>query len=148
MGFGLPAAIGAAYEFQDKKVICFSGDGSFLMNIQELATLKELDLDVKVIIFNNVSLGMVRQQQELFYNENYMASKYEFNPNFKQIAEGFGVKGISISQEESNLNLLNQALEEKGPCVIEIMIKQEANVYPMVPPGSGNIDMIGGEKYE
>ncbi len=89
MGFGLPVAIGAALANKDKEILCFSGDGSILMNIQELATLADFGLNIKVIILNNNHLGLVRQQQELFYNKHYIASRFISNPDFKLIAQGF-----------------------------------------------------------
>lgn len=145
MGFGLPAAIGAAMENPSKKVVCFSGDGSILMNIQELATLADLKLDVKVIIFSNGHLGLVRQQQELFFNKHYMASKFISNPDFALIANGFGIKGININKDANINEILEQQLNEKGPCLINIYINSNENVYPMVPPGSGISEMVGGE---
>ena len=100
MGFGLPAAIGAAFANPDKPVLCFTGDGSLLMNIQELATLADYKLNVKVIVFNNGSLGLVRQQQELFYSGNYIASNFITNPDFELIARGFGIESINLGDED------------------------------------------------
>jgi acetolactate synthase-1/2/3 large subunit len=142
MGFGLPTAIGAALANPDKKVICFSGDGSILMNIQELATLSELNLNVKIIILNNGHLGLVRQQQELFYNGNYMASKFECRPDFSKIAEGFGIKSMKLNNCSSPLESLQEIIKSDGPTLIEVDIDPEENVYPMVPPGAANIEMI------
>lgn len=148
MGFGLPSAIGVGIKYPDKKVICFSGDGSFLMNIQELATLAEYDINVKVVIFNNKCLGMVRQQQELFYNSYFTASKYEKDVDFVKIAEGFGIKGVRLSEKENNYYLLEEYIKSDESCVIDIEIMQDANLYPIVKPGFSNTEMIGGEKYE
>jgi acetolactate synthase I/II/III large subunit len=148
MGFGLPAAIGAAIENPDKKVICFTGDGSFLMNIQEMALLAELNLNVKVIMFNNNCLGMVRQQQELFYGQNYMASIYSHNGSFTKVSEGFGVKSVVVQEELENIHEFDRMIEGDGPCFIECVIRQESNVFPIVPPGSGNDEMLGGDRYE
>lgn len=145
MGFGLPAAIGAAVSNPDRKVICFTGDGSILMNIQELATLADLSLDVKVIILNNGHLGLVRQQQELFYNKHYSASKFKTNPNFELISKGFGINACSLHKNSDINKKLKEILNEKGPCVINIPIDSSANVYPMVPPGGGISEMVGGE---
>lgn len=147
MGFGLPVAIGAALVNSDKKILCFSGDGSILMNIQELAILADFNLNVKVIIFTNNSLGLVRQQQELFYNEQYIASSFISNPNFKKIAEGFGVEGYDLGDEEYPLEKLEEILSKDGPCVINIPIEESENIFPMVPPGKANIEMIGGESF-
>lgn len=145
MGFGLPVAIGAALANKDKTIISFCGDGSILMNIQELATLADFNLNIKVIILNNHHLGLVRQQQELFYNEHYIASKFISNPNFKMIAEGFGIQSCDLGNEEKPLEKLKELLTVDGPCVINIPIEETENVLPMVPPGKSNIDMIGGE---
>lgn len=147
MGFGLPVAIGAALSNKDKTIVCFSGDGSILMNIQELATLSDFNLNVKVIILNNHHLGLVRQQQELFYNEHYIASHFISNPNFKIIAEGFGIQSCDLGNEEDPLKKLEEILAIKGPCVINIPIEETENVLPMVAPGKSNIEMIGGENF-
>lgn len=145
MGFGLPAAIGAALANSNTKVVCFTGDGSILMNIQELATLADYNLDVKVIILNNGYLGLVRQQQELFYNKHYSACKFKTNPNFELISKGFGINAYTIDKNSDINKILGEALSEKGPCVINIPIDSSKNVYPMVPPGGGISEMVGGE---
>lgn len=144
MGFGLPAAIGAALANKEKTIVCFCGDGSILMNIQELATLCDFNLNVKVIILNNHHLGLVRQQQELFYNKHYIASQFISNPNFKIIAEGFRIQSCDLGNEENPLGKLEELLELKGPCLINIPIEETENIFPMVPPGKSNIEMIGG----
>jgi acetolactate synthase-1/2/3 large subunit len=145
MGFGLPSAIGAAIAFPEKTIICFSGDGSILMNIQELATLADLNLNVKIVILNNKHLGLVRQQQELFYEEHYIASKFITNPNFAAISNGFGVNGIDLGKENNPMEALKNEILKPGPSLINIPIKEDENVYPMVPPGKSNVEMIGGE---
>jgi acetolactate synthase-1/2/3 large subunit len=142
MGFGLPAAIGAALAAPDRRVICISGDGSILMNIQELATLAELDLPVAILIFNNGHLGLVRQQQELFYRENYAASRFDASPDFAALARAFGIRGLRLDPAEDPYTVLAAALLEPGPCVIDIPIHETTNVYPMVPPGAANRHMI------
>lgn len=145
MGFGLPAAIGAAIANPNRKIICFSGDGSFLMNIQELATLRDLNLDIKIIILNNERLGLVRQLQEMFYNKNYIATKFITNPDFGIISRGFGIKSYNLEKNNDPIELLNEALIETGPCVINVPIDNYENVVPIVPPGCGNLEMIGGK---
>ncbi|MEG0295807.1 MAG: biosynthetic-type acetolactate synthase large subunit [Clostridium sp.] len=145
MGFGLPVAIGAALAKNDEQIVCFSGDGSILMNIQELATLADFNLNVKVIILNNHHLGLVRQQQELFYNKHYIASSFISNPDFKTIARGFGINSYDLDEEENPFDKLEELLSIKGPCVINVPIRETENVYPMVAPGGCNIEMIGGE---
>ncbi len=144
MGFGLPNAIGAALAKPDKKVVCVSGDGSFLMNIQELATLAEQRLNVKVLIMNNNRLGLVRQQQELFFEERFFASTFESNPDFASIAKGFGLPSFDLGEQENPELFLRKVLGQDGPCVINIPINFENKVLPMVPPECANREMIGG----
>ena len=145
MGFGLPVAIGAALANRDKTVLCFSGDGSILMNIQELATLADFNLNVKVIILTNHHLGLVRQQQQLFYNEHYIASHFISNPDFKTIAKGFGINSYDLGTEENPHKKLDEVLSQNGPCVINIPIEECENILPMVAPGKSNLEMIGSE---
>jgi acetolactate synthase-1/2/3 large subunit len=142
MGFGLPAAIGAALANPNRKVICFTGDGSILMNIQELATLAELKLNISIILLNNGHLGLVRQQQELFYDQNYIASKFEVRADYPAIAKGFGIDSFDLSKNSDPVQTLHQALESKLPCLVNVPIDPNALVTPMVPPGKSNIDMI------
>ena len=142
MGFGLPAAIGAAIADRSKTVLCFTGDGSLLMNIQELATLADLDLNVKVLILNNGQLGLVRQQQELFYDRKFIATSFRTRPDFSLIAAGFGLYSASMQSGAMDNNELAALLNSPGPCMINIDIIGEYNVYPMVPPGKENIYMI------
>lgn len=146
MGFGLPAAIGVALANPDKQIITISGDGSILMNIQELATLAEHDLNVKIFIMNNGHLGLVRQQQELFYNQTYIASKFISEIDFAGIARSFGIKGIDLKNSENPLETIAGCLSETEPCLISVPINAEENVMPMVPPGAGNLEMLNGIK--
>ena len=143
MGFGLPAAIGAALARPDATVVCFTGDGSLLMNVQELATAAELGLNVKIVLMNNRSLGLVHQQQTLFYGERLFASTYETPVDFCAVAEGFGIPAHDLSDEHPRA-VLTGALAEPGPCLIHAPIGLEEKVFPMVPPGAANRDMIGG----
>ncbi len=147
MGFGLPAAIGAALAEPSKTVVCFSGDGSLLMNIQELATAAEENVNVKVILLNNAHLGLVRQQQQLFYGGRVHASRFRAQPDFAAIARGFGIEAYDLGKEEHLLATLERALTEPGPCLINVPIAVDENVYPMVAPGGANRDMIGGESH-
>ncbi len=144
MGFGMPAALGMALAQPDRKAICFSGDGSIMMNIQELATAAEQNLDVKIIILNNGYLGLVKQQQSLFYNRNFSAIKFEQGTNFAMAAESMGVKGVDLGKVDNPEEILREVLLEQGPCVINLPIHEDEMVYPMVPPGGANADMIGG----
>lgn len=149
MGFGLPAAIGAALAAQaagnPAKVVCISGDGSILMNIQELATLAELTCNLAVIILDNGHLGLVRQQQELFYASNFHGSRFESRTDFAGIARAFGVDGIDLSSAENQSvaeDWLRSALASERPCVIRVPTVAEDLVLPMVPAGAANRDMI------
>jgi len=147
MGFGLPAAIGAALVGPDRTVVCFSGDGSLMMNIQELATAVEHKVNVKIVLLNNNSLGLVHQQQDLFYGKRIYESDYRAKVDFVRIAEGFGMKGYDLAKGEDPVGVLARAFREKGPCLIHAPIDVNEKVYPMVPPGAANKDMIGGEVY-
>jgi acetolactate synthase-1/2/3 large subunit len=144
MGFGLPAAIGAALAEPERTVVCFSGDGSILMNIQELATAAELDVNVKVVLMDNASLGLVTQQQTLFYGERVFASKYPSGPDFVRIAEGFGWGTLALDRTDDPLAALREALTARGPMLIHARIEEGEQVLPMVAPGASNKDMIGG----
>jgi acetolactate synthase-1/2/3 large subunit len=144
MGFGLPVAIGAALANPEKRVICISGDGSFQMNIQELATLAELDLNVAIFIMNNQHLGLVRQQQELFFNKNYIASKFSSRLDFAAIASQFGIRGVNLDAAVEPLKTIKTMLREPGPWIIDVPVHDAENVYPMVPPGAANREMIVG----
>ncbi len=143
MGFGLPAAIGAALAHPDKQVICISGDGSIQMNIQELATLSDLGLNVSVIIMNNQHLGLVRQQQELFFEGNYIASRFARKLDFAAIGREYGIPGVNLESLRDPLGALRQALSGDGPAIIDAPIHFAENVFPMVPPGAANREMIG-----
>jgi acetolactate synthase-1/2/3 large subunit len=145
MGFGLPAAIGAALAFPERPVVCFSGDGSLQMNIQELATAVEQQAAVKIVVLNNRSLGLVRQQQRLFYEQHYFASSYGIAVDFAAIARGFGMRAVDLEGADDPDALLQQAMREPGPCLINVPIDIEEEVTPMVPPGAANTTMIGGD---
>lgn len=138
MGFGLPTAIGAALANPDKKIICISGDGSIMMNIQELATLKEQNLNVTVIILQNGSLGMVRQQQKYLFEKNYSASVFQVVPDFMKLAEGFNITSIDANSDAS----WAEKAFAKGPSLVRLCIDMEENVLPFVKAGSANIDSI------
>ena len=143
MGFGLPAAVGAALANTDRKVICFSGDGSLMMNIQEMATAAENQLDVKIILMNNEALGLVHQQQSLFYKQGVFAATYPGMINFMQIAAGFGLHTCDLNAEEDAHAALQAAISRPGPALIHVRIDPEQKVYPMVPPGAANTEMVG-----
>ncbi len=143
MGFGIPAAIGAAMAEPGSTVVCFTGDGSILMNMQELATLAETGANVKIVLMDNASLGLVQQQQELFYGERVYASRYTASPDFTAIARGFGLQAVDLDAVEDPRKTLSRLLSAPGPCLIHAGIDRAARVYPMVPPGAANTQMLG-----
>ncbi|HRD92402.1 MAG TPA: acetolactate synthase large subunit [Accumulibacter sp.] len=144
MGFGMPAAIGAGLAEPNRTVVCFTGDGSILMNIQELVTAAEEQVNVKIVLMNNSSLGLVFQQQTMFYGERIYASKFKGMPDFVRVAEGFGVAAVDLDQESDPRAALAKALSAPGPMLIHVSIAIDEQVLPMVPPGAANKDMIGG----
>nr|YP_009564938.1 acetohydroxyacid synthase large subunit [Gelidium coulteri]YP_009565338.1 acetohydroxyacid synthase large subunit [Gelidium sinicola]QBA96289.1 acetohydroxyacid synthase large subunit [Gelidium coulteri]QBA96689.1 acetohydroxyacid synthase large subunit [Gelidium sinicola] len=148
MGYGLPAAIGVQVANPDKEVICITGDASFQMNIQELATIAQYQLPVKVIIINNKWQGMVRQWQQAFYGERYSHSNMEKgSPDFVNLAKSFGIKGIKLKNRKDLNVAIESTLKNKGPVVLDCQVKQEENCYPMVAPGKSNSQMIGIAKH-
>lgn len=139
MGFGLPAAIGAALASPGRAVVCLSGDGSILMNIQELATLAELGLPVKVCVFDNGSLGMVRQQQQLFYGDRRSACEFGRSPEFETIASGFGIPSLRIP--DWRRGGWESLLASHGPAFL-VFETAAGSVWPMVPAGEVNSAML------
>ncbi len=136
MGYGLPAAIGAQVAFPNRLVIGLSGDGSFQMNSQELATVVQYRLPIKVVILNNGYLGMVRQWQEFFYGKRYASSSLEgVSPDFVKLAEAYGAVGLRATKPEEVVPVLKKALSIPEPVVIDFVVDPEENVYPMVPAG-------------
>ncbi|RKS85124.1 acetolactate synthase large subunit [Orbus hercynius] len=144
MGFGVPTAIGAALIQPGLPVICFTGDGSIMMNIQELATIAEHNLNIKIILLNNQALGLVHQQQTLFYEQHIFSSTFTSHIDFIKIAQGFGLSTCDLNEHSDPQQALCIALNTPGPCLIHVRIDIDAKVYPMVPPGAANIEMIGG----
>ena len=143
MGFGLPAAIGAALAEPQRTVVCFSGDGSILMNMQELLTAAEVNANIKIIVMDNASLGLVFQQQTLFYDERIYASRFEAVPDFVKLARACGIHAVDIDQEAQPRAALAAALSMHGPALIHAAIDVRQQVLPMVPPGAANREMIG-----
>ncbi|MEA4990486.1 Acetolactate synthase isozyme 1 large subunit [bioreactor metagenome] len=144
MGFGLPAAIGAALAKPEETVVCFSGDGSLLMNIQEMATAVENQANVKIILCNNDGLGLVQQQQDLFFGGRLFGSTFTAGTDFVRIAQGFGMPAICLNNERDPRVVLEKALGTPGPCLLEVRMSAEEKVFPMVPPGAANSQMIEG----
>jgi acetolactate synthase-1/2/3 large subunit len=147
MGFGLPAAMGAKVGRPEKMVWLIDGDGSFQMTIQELATLVQDNIAVKIAIMNNGYLGMVRQWQDLFYKKNYVATPLSC-PDFVKVAEAYGVPGLKVTKREEIKPAIEQAMKHKGPFLVNFMVEPEENVYPIVPPGASNIEFIDQPKKE
>lgn len=145
MGYGIPAAIGAKFGHREKQVLCFVGDGGFQMTNQELAILNENQLDIKFILLNNRSLGMVRQWQESFFNNRRSNSVFHSQPDFMKLAEAYGIQGIRISESSTLKAQLEAALAMTGPVLIEVITSLTEHVLPMVPPGQANDQMIGVE---
>jgi acetolactate synthase-1/2/3 large subunit len=147
MGFGLPAAMGAKVGCPDKTVWLIDGDGSLQMTIQELATLVQDNIAVKIAIMNNGYLGMVRQWQDLFYEKRYVATPLSC-PDFVKVAEAYCISGRRVTTREEVAPAIRQAMDHDGPFLIDFMIEPEENVFPMVPPGASNIEFIERPKKE
>ncbi len=142
MGFGLPAAIGASLAHPGRTIVNFTGDGSLLMNLQELVTAVEEHLNIKIIVFNNRSLGLVHQQQDLFYGKRHIACDFEHTPDMPGLARACGMTAIDITGPELLEEALRTALAVHGPCLINMHLDKYAHVLPMVPPGKGNHEML------
>ncbi|MBX2924252.1 MAG: biosynthetic-type acetolactate synthase large subunit [Chitinophagaceae bacterium] len=136
MGFALPAAIGAKFGAKDRTVVAIIGDGGFQMTLQELGTIMQFDVDVKIIILNNNFLGMVRQWQQLFHDKRYSFVNIT-SPDFVAVAKGYSIAGKSISKREGLKSALQEMLDHKGSYLLEVMVGKENNVFPMVPQGCG-----------
>ncbi|MFC2071519.1 biosynthetic-type acetolactate synthase large subunit [Chloroflexota bacterium] len=141
MGFGLPAAIGAKIGCPDNTVWCLDGDGSFQMNIQELATIVQEKVAVKIAIINNGYLGMVRQWQELFYGKRYVATPLS-GPDYVKVAEAYGIPALRVKHKKEVVPAIEQAMAEPGPFLIDFVVEPEENVYPMVPPGASLAEVM------
>lgn len=143
MGFGLPAAIGVQMANPEKKVVLITGDGSLQMNIQELALIKQWNLPIKIFLINNGYLGMVRQWQELFFNENYAETSLEAGPDWEKLAQAYGIKGKTLRTPYECKESLNTAISSREPWLMDIKVDPGANVFPMVPAGC-SLDQIWG----
>ena len=142
MGFGLPASLGASLAAPGKRVILVTGDGSFQMTMQELGTMMEQGICVKIIIMNNYTLGMVRQLQEFYCQGRYMAVNFSFHPDFEILAKAYGITGYTFKTEEEVIKGLPEALAKPGPAIINCLIPAEENVSPMVLAGKGISEAI------
>ena len=144
MGFGLPAGIGAKMARPEATVVTIAGDGGFMMNIQELATLKRYGVPLKIVLIDNSSLGLVRQWQELFFAENYSEIDLSDNPDFVKVAEAFGIEAFRIDRRDQVSNGIQRLLAADGPCLAHVVIDPRDNVWPLVPPGKSNAEMMEG----
>ncbi|MBU4041089.1 MAG: acetolactate synthase large subunit, partial [Alphaproteobacteria bacterium] len=144
MGFGLPAGIGAKLADPEATVVVIAGDGGFMMNVQELATLRRYGVGVKILLLDNSSLGLVRQWQELFFNQNYSEVDLSDNPDFVKVAEAFGIEAFRIGRREEVAAGIARLLAADGPCLAHVIIDPRENVWPLVPPGKNNAEMMEG----
>ncbi|ADM09330.1 acetolactate synthase isozyme II, large subunit [Parvularcula bermudensis HTCC2503] len=144
MGYSLPTAIGAQLADPDAIVVSISGDGGFMMNIQELATLRRYNIPLKVMVINNYRLGMVRQWQELFFEKNYSEVDLSDNPDFAEIAKAFGIEGFTISKRDEVTPAIERFLSADGPILMHVIIDPAENVWPLVPQGASNEQMLEG----
>ena len=142
MGFGLPAAIGAKIARPEDTVVVVSGDGSIMMNIQELATIRRNNLDIKIVVIDNQRLGMVRQWQQLFFAERYSETTLSDNPDFVALARVFGIAGRCITSQEQVQAALSELHSSDGPYLLHVCIDDADNVWPLVPPGAANDQML------
>ena len=142
MGYGLPAAVGAQLGRPDCRVICVSGDGSFMMCVQELATIKRYNIPVKILLVDNQALGMVRQWQELFFSKKYSEIDLSDNPDFVRVAEAFGIPAFFVRERSDVPRAVDRLIHERGPLLAHVWIEQAANVWPLVPPGKSNATMM------
>ncbi|MCW3170946.1 acetolactate synthase 2 catalytic subunit [Shewanella subflava] len=142
MGFGLPAAIGAQVARPNATVVTVSGDGSFMMNVQELTTIKRRKLPVKILLIDNQKLGMVKQWQQLFFEERYSETDLSDNPNFVLMASAFDIPGRTITRAEEVEQALDEMINSPGPFMLHVAINDAFNVWPLVPPGASNSDMM------
>ena len=144
MGFGFPAALGAQIAFPDRQVIAFVGDGGFQMTSQELATAVQYKTNIKIVVMNNNYLGMVRQWQEIFYDGAYSHVNMQWLPDFVKLAEAYGAVGLRATRPDQLPGVLQRGLATPGVVVMDILVSEEASVYPMVPSGAGLKEMVLG----
>ena len=143
MGYGLPAAIGAQLANPDDLVLCITGDGSYQMCIQELATIRQYNLPIKILLLNNNFLGMVRQWQELFFDERFSESEWQYNPDFIKLAESYHIPAKQIIKPEAMEEGLEFFLKDaREPALLEVVIPAEEKVFPMIQAGKDQKDMI------
>lgn len=144
MGYGMPCAMGVQIAHPDKTVVCVTGESSLLMNIQELSTIKQYRLPVKVFILNNRYMGMVRQWQEMFHGSRYSESYMDSLPDFVALAEAYGIKGLRATKVSEVDETIRKMLAHDGPVIVDMMVDQNENVYPMIPAGAAHHEIVLG----
>ena len=142
MGYGLPAGIGAAMERPDMKVVTITGDGSIMMNIQELATARRYGVPIRILLLDNGTLGLVRQWQEYFFEQNFSEIDLYDNPDFADVARAFGVEAFTVHSRDEVPGAIDRLLRSRGPILAHVLIDPRENVWPLVPPGASNADMM------
>ena len=143
MGFGLPAAIGAKVAMPGEQVVCLAGDGSLIMVCQEMATAAVHELPVKVLLMNNGHFGMVRQWQELFWEERYKSVEMGPSPDWSKLAQAFGWMGNTVSDKDELADAMRATLDSDGPALLDVRVTPDENCYPMIPAGAAARDMVG-----
>ena len=142
MGYALPAGLGAAIGRPERPVWVVTGDGGFQMTLQELATVVQEDVPLRIAVIDNGYLGMVRQWQELFYDRSYVATNYTANPDFVKLADAFGMLGLRVTDKTQVRSAIEKAMEYDGPALIDFVVEEEENVFPMIPAGQTIHEMI------
>jgi acetolactate synthase-1/2/3 large subunit len=144
MGFGLPAAIGMQLARPQARIAVITGDGSLMMNVQELATVRRYDLPIKIVVFDNCALGLVRQWQECFFDRRFSEIDLSDNPDFAEVARAFGIPSIRVDESSQVESALQQLNSTAGPLFLHVPIEQGAKVWPLVAPGKSNSEMLDG----
>jgi acetolactate synthase-1/2/3 large subunit len=142
MGYGFPAAMGAQLAFPDRQVIAVVGDGGFQMTLNDLATVAQYHVPVKIAVINNHALGMVRQWQEIFFEKRYCDIDLNFAPDFAKLAESYGLRGIRVEHRTDVVDAVREFLGDREPCVVDFWVDPAENVYPIVPPGASLAEMV------
>ena len=144
MGYGMPSAMGVQIAHPDDLVVCVTGEASLMMNIQELSTIMQYRLPLKVFILNNRYMGMVRQWQEMFHGSRYSESYMDSLPDFVKLAEAYGMAGLRCEKPSDVDKTIKEMLAIKGPVLVDMMVDQNENVYPMIPAGAAHYELVLG----
>ena len=144
MGYGMPSAMGVQIAHPDELVVCVTGEASLMMNIQELSTIMQYRLPLKVFILNNRYMGMVRQWQEMFHGSRYSESYMDSLPDFVKLAEAYGMTGLRCDKVSEVDTTINKMLTINGPVLVDMLVDQNENVYPMIPAGAANYELVLG----